>query len=50
MFVFRGKNTRNDNKYKVNFAKTERYFKSSIPTMQIMLNKYESDRNLQLLI
>ena len=46
----RRKNTRNDNKYKVNFAKTERYFKSSIPTMQRMLNKHESDRNLQLLI
>ena len=45
----RRKNTRNDNKYKVNFAKTERYFKSSIPTMQRMLNKHESDRNLQLL-
>ena len=31
------------NKYKVNCAKTERYFKSTIPYMQRKLNDYEKD-------
>ena len=31
------------NKYKVNSAKTERYFRSSIPYMQRKLNNYEND-------
>ena len=31
------------NKYKVNCAKTERYFKSTIPYMQRKLNNYEKD-------
>ena len=31
------------NKYKVNSAKTERYFRSSIPYMQRKLNSYEND-------
>ena len=31
------------NKFKVNRAKTERYFRSSIPYMQRKLNNYERD-------
>ena len=31
------------NKFKVNSAKTERYFRSSIPYMQRKLNNYERD-------
>ena len=31
------------NKYKINSAKTERYFRSSIPYMQRKLNSYEND-------
>ena len=42
--------TRNPNKYKVNFAKTERYKKSSIPSLQRMLNQHELERELQLKI
>ena len=41
---------RNPNKYKVNFAKTERYKKSSIPSLQRMLNQHELERELQLKI
>ena len=33
---------RNQGKYFVNKAKTERYKKSSIPSMQRLLNKYEA--------
>ena len=42
--------TRKPNKYKVNFAKTERYKKSSIPSLQRMLNQHELERELQLKI
>ena len=42
--------TRNPNKYKVNFAKTERYKKSSIPSLQRMLNQHELEGELQLKI
>ena len=34
---------RASNKYKVNSAKTERYFRSTIPYMQRKLNNYEKD-------
>ena len=40
------KNTRNHNKYKVNFAKNDRYKKSTIPTLQRMPNDHEKERNL----
>ena len=32
---------RNTDKFLVNSARTERYFKSSIPKMQRLLNRYE---------
>ena len=34
-------NTRNHEKYKVNFGKRERYKKSTIPSLQRMLNEHE---------
>ena len=37
------KNTRNHEKYKVNFAKTERYKTSTIPSLQRMLNEQEKE-------
>ena len=46
--INRTKKTRNPNKYKVNFAKTERYKRSSIPTLLRMLNEHELERELQL--
>ena len=48
--INRTKITRNSNKYKVNFAKTERYKKSSIPSLQRMLNEHELEKELQLKI
>ena len=40
-----GKKTRNHKKYKVNFAKAERYKKSAIPSLQRMLNENEKKQN-----
>ena len=48
--INRTKITRNSNKYKVNFAKTERYKKSSIPSLQRIVNEHELERELQLKI
>ena len=35
------KNTKNQNRYEVNFARTARYYKSAIPEMQRLLNQHE---------
>ena len=50
IIINRTKLTRNPTKYKVNFAKNERYKKSSIPNLQRMLNEHELGRELQLKI
>ena len=50
IIINRTKLTRNPTKYKVNFAKTERCKKSSIPNLQRMLNEHELGRELQLKI
>ena len=35
------KNTKNQNRYEVNFPRTARYNKSAIPEMQRLLNQHE---------
>ena len=35
------KNTKNQNRYEVNFARTARYYKSAILEMQRLLNQHE---------
>ena len=41
------KKTRNNEKYKVNFAKSERYKRSTIPSLQRKLNENEKTLNYQ---
>ena len=36
---------RKTNKYKINFAKTERYMNSTIPSLQRMINNHEISRD-----
>ena len=42
------KNTRYNNIYKVNFAKTDSYRNSAIPNLQRLLNEHEQERNRML--
>ena len=36
---------RKTNKYKINFAKTDRYMNSTIPSLQRMINNHEISRD-----